>query len=284
MPIKVKHPTYEVITPVFGKKVLVRGLTFKEEIALRESVTMYNKQASYLYLHAIYNCIENKEVYKNDFEYFLTHTIDDDLAAIVLGIAILTVPEKKLSFSVTCPNCKKENTYSIPFENLITDIKVNQNNEPIFDAKSVISLPERDIEISVSFPNYKKAIIINDIIGTLSSDKSLWPKYNITEINLPLITTALLQCLIIDGVKQISTGESVTISWNQEDPNFLDTIMELVKVIAEFDAEILEKVNSWAPLNKYYLKMEFKANCKNCNHALQGDLKSTVINLFRPGS
>jgi hypothetical protein len=95
---------YEVILPTSGKRALVRGLTLKEELDIQKTSLIEEEDiiVKTLRLAEIaYTCINNKDLFENDFGNFLNQITDTDLNSIVFGI-IYNTYGKDLPILYTC--------------------------------------------------------------------------------------------------------------------------------------------------------------------------------------
>jgi hypothetical protein len=94
---------YEVILPTSGKKIMTRGLKVKELLAIQNvSIVEDSLKVKTLGIANIaYACINNKEIFNNDFNVFLNQITDTDLNSIVFGI-IYSTYGKDLPITYSC--------------------------------------------------------------------------------------------------------------------------------------------------------------------------------------
>ena len=101
---------YEVILPTTGKKVLVRGLTLREELAIQKTSLVAEESLLVKTLrisNVAFECINNKDLFENNFNKFLDSITESDLNSIIFGI-IYTTYGKQLPVTYTCKNEVKE--------------------------------------------------------------------------------------------------------------------------------------------------------------------------------
>jgi len=298
--INIKHKTYEVICPVSGKHVFVRGLNIGEQNVLSTVVTSYTQGLKVL-LNVMFDTIQNKEIYKltddpNEdlFGSFLKQTYWDDLVAIAIGILNIMNPKNAtLDLKVRCTNteaeelneegiCGKEYTASFLFNNLISSININEDQEPIYLQKYEDVFEEYGIKVTVETPNLYKELIILEIIDKLNRSEKAFKKHGITDFHKTAIITSLFAMNSIIGIQELEDPKNkIEVDfYNPEKPLTIDDALEFGKVLIQFE-DLSELTRSINP-KKYGLESIGKAKCPKCGYIQEIDLKEWIIDSFFP--
>jgi len=293
--MKIKHKSYEVICPVSGHHVFVRGLNIGEQNILGTPVTSYVQGLNVL-LNVLFDAIQNPEVFKmtddpNEdlYDSFLKQTYWDDLLAISIGVLNRMAKDKQtLDLSIVCQNteapelneegiCGTKFTASFPYNRLITDIKINEEKLPIYQEKIIKEFPDYGVEVTLETPNLFKELILLDTMERLSRAQKIFKKLNISEYHKTAILGIMISINAITQIKSLEDDELVKVDFNNpKDEDFI----QLAKVLLEFESldEFTELINP----DKYGLESVGETKCPKCGYVSQVDLKEWIINTFFP--
>jgi len=296
--INIKHKTYEVICPVSGKHVFVRGLSIAEQNVLSSPVTSYTEGLKIL-LNVFYDAIQNKEVFKmtddpNEdlFESFLKQVYWDDLTAIAIGILNRMNPDKNatLDLKVICTNenapevneqgiCGKQYTARFPYSNLISSINVNEDQEPIYNVKIEDEFPDYGVKVIVEAPNLFKELILLSIVDKLNRSDKVFKKHGISEYHKDALIATIFSMSSILEVQELENPENkIGLDFDKEIK--IDDVIEFGKVLIQFESlnELTRKINP----KKYGLESIGVSKCPKCGYEQEIDLKEWIIDTFFP--
>lgn len=296
--LNIKHPTYEVKVPNFNKSLFVRGLSFKTKSALSSNVASQASQFALLF-NVMWDAVQNKDEYQNDFEYFLKHTDWDDLAAIGVGILNIThkIEKDNISLTFTCQEpdaksesgeCGKKYKASFKYSNLISKLNLNTEIPDLYDRTSTYVDEVQGVEIHCRFESlYYDSAILRIIDALKEEGCKAWKEFKFTDVVKNTIISALLHGSKIYKISEIANEENPTpnaieLIYDLNDPNCLKTAIEFGSTLIELsyiDSDALDKlVNP----NESGLECMAEIQCPKCKKASPFDLKEWIINSFFP--
>ena len=295
--INIKHKVYEVICPVSGKHVFVRGLSIAEQNVLGSSVTSYTEGLKIL-LNVFFDAIQNKEIYTTDvkdedlFENFLKQTYWDDLTAIAIGILNRINPEQDatLDLKVVCGNeqakevneegiCGKQYTAKFAYNNLISSINVNEEKEPIYDVVETQEFSDYGVKVTTEAPNLYKELLLLGVIDKLNRGGSkAFKKHEISDYHKDAIIATIFSMNMITGIQELDNPEN-TIKIDFDNLT-IDSVLEFGKILIQFDSlnDLTKNINP----KKFQLESISESTCPKCGFVQKIDLKEWIIDTFFP--
>jgi len=295
--INIKHKVYEVICPVSGKHVFVRGLSIAEQNVLGSSVTSYSEGLKIL-LNVFFDAIQNKEVYSTGvkdedlFENFLKQTYWDDLTAIAIGILNRINPEKDatLDLKIVCSNdqakelneegiCGKQYTAKFAYDNLISSIKVNEEQKDIYSEINEDEFPDYGVKITVETPNLYKELLLLTLIDKLNrGGAKAFKKHDISDYHKDAVIATIFSMNMITGIQELDNPDNkIKLDFNDLT---IDSVLEFGKILIQFDS-LNELTNSVNP-EKFQLESISESKCPKCGFVQKIDLKEWIIDTFFP--
>jgi len=279
--LDIKHASYEVILPMSSTKVLIRGLTLRERTIIASNTI--NKSSSInIMMNVIYDAISNKEVFNNDFDFFLKSLGWSDLKALVVGVLIQSnrLSKNNLSLKAQCPHegCEKQFPISMAYNDVVTSVKIN-NEEGIFEKEYTRTVND-NVEIKFIMSNMYTELVVANITEMIMNNESLLEKYKFTTDTLQLLAYSILsKCTMIREIKQ---GDStLEFNYNLDDPNVAEDALEFVTIITQLET-LDENIDIIVNPNEYGLSTKHKFKCPHCKKDVTIDLDDWLVDQLLP--
>ena len=291
--MKIKHKSYEVICPVSGHHVFVRGLNIGEQNILGTPVTSYVQGLNVL-LNVVFDAIQNPEVFKlgestDLYEGFLKQIYWDDLVSICIGILNRMAKDKQtLDLNITCQNteaselnedgiCGTKYTAHFAYDKLISNILINEEKDPVYSQKITEAFADYGVEITLETPNLYKELIILSAIERLTKAQKIFKKLNITEYHKPAILGIMISTNAITKIKSVDSDESVSVDFSSIKD---EDLIKLSQTLLEFES--LDEFTKLVNPKGYKIETIGESTCPKCDGVSPVDLKEWIINTFFP--
>lgn len=291
--MKIKHKSYEVICPVSGHHVFVRGLNIGEQNILGTPVTSYVQGLNVL-LNVIFDAIQNPEVFelegaKDLYDGFLKQIYWDDLVAICIGILNRMAKDRQtLDLNIVCQNteapelneegiCGTKYTANFPYNKLISNILINEEKEPVYTQKLTESFADYGVELTLETPNLYKELIILDAIERLTKAQKIFKKLNISEFHKPAILGIMISTNAITQIKSLDSDEVVSVDFSAIKD---EDLIKLSQTLLEFES--LDEFTNLINPKGYKIETIGESTCPKCGGTSHVDLKEWIINTFFP--
>jgi len=279
--LDIKHPSYEVILPMSSTKVLVRGLTLRERTIIASNTI--NKSSSInIMMNVIYDAISNKEIFNNDYDFFLKSIGWSDLKALVVGVLIQSnrLSKSNLSLKAQCPHdsCKKEFPIKMQYNEVVTSVKMS-NEVGIFE-KEYTRIVNDDVEIKFSMSNMYTELVVANITEMIMNDAALLDKYKFSTETLKLLAYSILsKCTMVKHIKQ---GDSILeFNYDIDDPNVAEDALEFITTITHLES-LDEDIEGIVNPEKYGLSTKHKFKCPHCKKDVTIDLDDWLVDQLLP--
>lgn len=298
--LNITHPSYETKVPNFNKTVFTKGMTFKTKSVLNTNTINQSSTFNVLY-NVVWDCISNKEVYNNDYEFFLKHTDWDDLIALLIGILNMTYTNTKdnISLNFTCPEpdaknedgiCGKKYKASFKYANLMSNITLNEDTPDLFDKTFEYKMDEFNIKLELKYESLYTSLKILAIIEELNKpDCKAWKEFNIeSDAVKSSIVSAISRGSSIFKIGEISSSEegaspqSIELIYDLSDKECLRRAISYGSNLIELGNIPDDEIDAVMNPNKTGLECLAEITCPKCKKSREFDLKEWIINAFLP--
>lgn len=246
---------YEVIMPSTGEKVLVRGLTLKEELAIHSTLLVDDRQlysVSKVLSEKVYECVDGE---KPKLEDWLLRISDTDLEPLLFGIFRETYgPELKISH--VCETTKEPIEVTIDLDKVIIDGEVNTSGVDLYSPQEKLLGGDPPISIHYrKYPTLADRLFVQNLTGisldTMSS--SGVPKDSLLAIKYPTIFELKV------GQRTFSRP-----SWKAERVQLANWVKTLENTLKDTPIRELKALNISNEI-PYSLSFTYRIKCNKCN-------------------
>ena len=257
----IRFPVFEVITPISGLSVSVRGMTVAQESVIRESSTTARKMES-ITNQIIFECIENKVPPYDTLEGFEKTFSVIDKIALSYGILVTSYGDKQ-KFMLQCPNCGKTHEAEIELSKYVK-ITNYEGNEDLIEKEITVDLPVSKYKAVIKIPTLYDRRILNITRGVSEDVLSKMEKY------------LIIKKLIVTGTEKTQEGELV------EKEYLIDKLVDIYSTmnnLPTLDNKVV--FDAWMDnFDKYGVTVEIPDTCPSCQTEYDASI-SIMMELFR---
>lgn len=163
------NPVYEIVLPISGYSVSVRGMNIGEVDVIRNSSMHNQESANEILLKTAFNCIDKSKIdeigiEKFDINKFSQITAYMDLQVLLYGVTKQTFGHVT-TYDINCPHCSGSYEKQIPLDSLTTA----SSDKIIEEIKDIIDTSDKKEKVKTSLLNtMKDQIILTNSITTKS--------------------------------------------------------------------------------------------------------------------
>lgn len=259
--VPIKFPVFEVITPVAGYGVSVRGMTVAQESVVRESSTTSAKMDS-ITNQIIFECIENKVPPYDTLEGFEKSFSVIDKIALCYGILVTSYGDTQ-KFMLQCPNCGKSHEAEVVLSNHVK-ITNYDGDDNLLQKEITVELPVSGYKAVIKIPTLFDRRVLNLTKGVTDEVISKMEKY------------LIVKRLIIPGTEIAPDGSTITKEYT------VDKLMEIYSTMSNLptlDNKVI--FDAWNDnFDKYGIVVEIPEVCPSCGYDYNASV-SIMMELFR---